>query len=106
MPAATAVRRSTRAPEPPPLRLFTVNQLEAAHPGVAGRVRGWIKRADAGDPAFIALRRAVVRVGRSVLLDEIKFRDFCYQRSAAPPTPGRNPEGINAPARRSRRAAA
>jgi hypothetical protein len=96
MAASAPAPNSTRAaPEPPPLHALTVNQIEAVHPGVAGRLRGWIKRCDAGDPAFIALRFAVVRVGRSVLVDEIRFRKWLHERSAVPPSESRNPEGLN-----------
>jgi hypothetical protein len=62
--AATAVvvEKARRTPKPrrhpleenppPPMRVYTVDQIEAEHPGLKGRVRQWIKRADAGDPSY------------------------------------------------------
>jgi len=106
MPASSARRSTPVVAAAPPLRALTVGQLEVAHPGVTGRIRTWIKRADAGDPAFVSLRHAIARVGRVVLIDEVKFREFLYQRTAAPPAAPRNPTGINTPrsTRRARRA--
>lgn len=67
----------------------TVKQIEERNPGVAGRLRGWIHRADSGDAEFAWLRLAVIRVGRSVLIDELRFIDGLRQRSAIPPAPDR-----------------
>jgi hypothetical protein len=67
----------------------TVRQIEERHPGVSGRLRAWIHRADAGDPELAGLRRAVIRVGRSVLIDELRFVEFLRQRSVIPPAPSR-----------------
>lgn len=67
----------------------SVKQIEERHPGVQGRMRAWIHRADAGDPNFAGLQRAVIRVGRSVLIDELRFTEFLRQRSLIPPAPGR-----------------
>lgn len=105
MPATSLARHPRPAPEPPALRCLTVNQIEAMHPGCAGRVRGWIKRADAGDPAFHQLKLAVARVGRSVLIDEIRFTNWLYESTAGVPAPARNREHVSVPgaARRSRR---
>jgi hypothetical protein len=101
LPAATPVvvekarreanRRRHRLEEspPPPLRAYSVDQIEAEHPGVKGRMRTWIKRADAGDPDFAWLKFCVIRVARSVLIDEIRFRDSLYQRTAIPAAPSR-----------------
>ena len=75
---------------PPPMRVFTVDQIEAEHPGLKGRVRQWIKRADAGDPSYRWLIFCVVRVAGSVLIDDIKFRDALHQRTAIIPAPSRN----------------
>jgi len=63
--------------------------FEAEHPGVKGRLRGWIHRADADDPNFHWLRLCVLRIGRSTLIDEVRFRDELYQRTARPPAPSR-----------------
>jgi len=71
------------------LRALTVKQIEAAHPGVQDRLRSWIHRADSGDPEFAGLRHAVIRVGRSVLVDELRFVEFLRQRSLIPPSPDR-----------------
>ena len=72
-----------------PLCAVTVKQLEARQPGIAGRVRGWIHRADAGDAAFAWLRPAVIRIGRSVLIDELRFVEGLRQRTEIPPAPDR-----------------
>jgi len=105
MSAATPAlrRKPLPAPEPPALRALTVDQIEALHPGCAGRVRQWIKRCDARDVEFLGLRLAIIRIGRSVLVDEIRFRNFLYERSAAEPATARNRAA--APARRGRRTA-
>jgi hypothetical protein len=87
--------KSPAPPRPRPalgetqLRALTVKQTEAAHPGVQGRLRSWIHRADSGDPEFTGLRQAVIRVGRSVLVDELRFVEFLRQRSLIPPAPDR-----------------
>lgn len=77
---------------PPPMRVFSVDQIEAAHPGLKGRLRQWIKRADSGDPAFHWLKLCVVRVERSIFIDDVLFRDKLHQRTALPPAPARNSE--------------
>ncbi len=88
--APVALRRRTPGIDPPPaMRLLTVEQIEEAHPALRNRTRAWIHRADANDPDFAGLRLAVVRVGRSIFIDEIRFREFLYQRSAMPPSPSR-----------------
>ena len=74
---------------PPPLRAYSIAQIEARHPGVKGRLRQWIYRADAGDADFAWLKFCVIRVGRSVLIDEVRFRDSLYQRTAIPAAPAR-----------------
>jgi hypothetical protein len=71
------------------MRAYSVDQIEAEHPGTKGRLRQWIKRADAGDPDFAWLKFCVIRVGRSVLIDDIRFRDSLYQRTAIPAAPSR-----------------
>ena len=74
---------------PPPLRAYTVDQIEGEHPGIKGRLRTWIARADAGDADFAWLKFCVIRVARSVLIDEVRFRDSLYQRTAIPAAPSR-----------------
>ena len=74
---------------PPPLRAYSIDQIETEHPGVKGRLRQWIARSDADDPAFAWLKFCVIRVGRSVLIDEVRFRDSLYQRTAIPAAPSR-----------------
>jgi hypothetical protein len=85
-----ALRKRTPGLDPPPaMRLLTVEQIEQTHPALKGRIRAWIHRADASDPDFAGLRLAVVRVGRSIFVDEVRLREFLYQRSAMPPAPSR-----------------
>jgi hypothetical protein len=94
-----AVEKARRAPTPrrhrleehppPPIRAFSVDQIETLHPGIKGRLRTWIKRADAGDPAFAWLKLCVIRVERSVFIDEVRFRDSLHQRTAIPAGPSR-----------------
>lgn len=74
---------------PPPIRACTIAQIEAQQPGVKGRLRQWIHRADAGDADFAWLKLCVIRVGRSVLIDEVRFRDSLHQRTAVPAAPSR-----------------
>ena len=76
---------------PPPMRAFSIDQIEDEHPGVKGRLRQWIKRADAGDPEFAWLKFCVIRVARSVLIDDVRFRDSLHQRTAIPAAVPRNP---------------
>jgi hypothetical protein len=79
----TATRR--RVPRPAlgetQLCACTINQIEERNPGVKGRMRSWIHRADRGDPEFAGLRHAIIRVGRSVLVDELRFIEFLRQRA-------------------------
>ena len=86
-----AVRRVGKVAMPPrsPMRLLTVEQSEERHPALKGRARTWIHRADQGDPDYVGLRRAIVRVGRNVFLDDFALTEFFYQRSAMPPAPSR-----------------
>ena len=76
-----------------PARLLTVNQLEEAHPALKGRVRGFILRADLGAPDYAGLRDAVVRLGRSVYVDEVPFLAWLHSLRGAPPARPRNPHG-------------
>jgi len=76
-------------PEGAPMRACTVQQLEARHPATAGRLRSWVHRADAGDATFAALKPAIIRIGRSLLIDEPQFERFLRQHSSRPPAPNR-----------------
>jgi hypothetical protein len=96
---AFVVEKSRRAPAPrrhrleesppPPVRAYSIEQIEAEHPGIRGRLRTCIHRADSGDPELSWLRFCVIRIGRSVLIDEVRFRDSLYQRTAIPAAPSR-----------------
>ena len=85
-----------------PLRLQTVHQTEAQHPALTGRLRGWIHKGDAGHPEYIGLRRATVRVGRSLFINQVAFDEWLAQRSAMPPASSRtsNSQAAFAPGRR------
>ena len=95
--ARTARRARLEENPPPPMRASTVDQVEAEHPGVRGRLRTWIKRADAGDEDLAWLKLCIIRIGRSVLIDEIRFRDSLHQRTAIPPAPCRRIPKARAP---------
>lgn len=69
---------------PPPLRAWTIDQIEAEHPGIKGRLRQWVARADAGDTDFRWLKLCTIRVARSVFIDEVKFRASLYEHTAMP----------------------
>src|SRR5438552_3307484 len=88
--APTPRRHRLEESPPPPLRAYSIDQIEAEHPGIKGRLRHWIHRADADDPAFAWLKFCIIRVGRSVLIDEVRFRDSLYQRTAIPAARPRN----------------
>lgn len=72
-----------------PLRAFTVQQVEDLHPGVKGRLRQYIFRAGAGHPDYAWLKPAILRVGRTVLIDEPLFAAGLRQRSGKSPAPDR-----------------
>lgn len=76
-----------------PSRLLTVTQTEEAHPATKGHLRTWIVKADCGNPDFLGLRDAVVRLGRSVYIDEPFFVAWLRSRAGVPPAPSRNPHG-------------
>ena len=76
-------------------RAYSVDQIEADHPGLKGRVRTWIKRADAGDPGFAWLKFCIIRVERSMFIDEVRFRDSLHQRTAIPAAPSRRTEVVS-----------
>lgn len=108
IPTPTVVEKTRRAPTPrrhrldenppPPMRAYSIDQIEAEHPGTKGRLRTWIKRSDAGDADFAWLKFCVIRVGRSVLIDDVRFRDSLYQRTAIPAAPSRRTNPPKVPA--------
>jgi hypothetical protein len=71
------------------MRLVTVEQAEATNPALKGRTRAWIHKADTGHPEYIGLRRAIVRVGRSLFINEHALHEWLAQRAAMPPAPSR-----------------
>ena len=79
------------------LRLQTVHQTEAQHPALRGRLRAWIHKGDAGHPDYVGLRRATVRVGRSLFINQVTFDEWLTQRSAMPPAPPRNSKPVAKP---------
>lgn len=72
-----------------PMRLLTHDQAVETHPALAGRLRTWIAKSDSGDPIFAGLKPAIVRVGRSVYIDDVKLRAFLAAFSSRPPAPSR-----------------
>lgn len=83
---------SWKSQTPAPIAV-TVKQIEQRHPGVQGRMRSWIHRADSGDVELAWLKAAIIRVGRSVLIDQARFDEGLRQRlmiSAAPSRNGRS----------------
>ena len=87
--AASPHRHRLEENPPPPIRACTVPQIESKHPGIEGRLRRWIARADSGDPEFAWLKFCVIRIAGSVLIDEVRFRDSLHQRTAIPAAPSR-----------------
>jgi hypothetical protein len=87
--ATTPRRHRLEEDPPPPIRVYSIDQIEAEHPGIKGRLRRWIQRADAGDVDFAWLKFCVIRVAGSVFVDEVRFRDSLYQRTALPAAPSR-----------------
>lgn len=90
---ASLKRGRPRTPERdiPPLSAHTVEQMAALNPGIGQeRLRTWIHRADSGDPDFHWLRLCTIRVGRSVFIDEFRFRAALHLRTAFPASPSRN----------------
>lgn len=73
--------------------VLTVRQFEDKHTGTKGRMRGYIFRADLGVPDFEGLRGAVIRVGRTVLLDEGAVLAWMGTRTQQPKGAARNPHG-------------
>lgn len=72
---------------------LTVTQFEEKHPATRSRMRGWIMRADLNFPDFAGLSDAIVRVGRSVLVDEAAAINWLDSRKHQPKSPARNPHG-------------
>jgi hypothetical protein len=72
------------------IKAYTVEQMEEGHPGIRGKLRGWITKADAGDPTFGWLRMCIIRIGRSVLINDVEFRLHLYAHTGTPPAPARN----------------
>lgn len=93
--AAVAEAFASALQDGPPMRgpFFSVAQLEARHPAFKGRVRRWILHADAGCSGFDGLRGCVVRIGRSVLLDEAGILNWLSSHAGHPPSVARNPHG-------------
>jgi hypothetical protein len=76
-----------------PACLVTVAQLEERHPALKGRVRSFILRADLGSPDYAPLRDAIIRLGRSVYIDEPKFLEGLRTHAGKPASTPRNPHG-------------
>jgi hypothetical protein len=73
--------------------ILTVSQLEEKHPALKGRLRGYILRADLGFSLYAGLADAVIRVGRSVMVDEAAALRWLETRKHQPRSRGRNPHG-------------
>jgi hypothetical protein len=86
---ASAVERA------PPIRgpILTIQQFEERHPGTKNRMRHYILHADAGCAGYDGLKVCVIRIGRSVMLDESGVLDWLSSHSGHPPSPARNPHG-------------
>lgn len=95
MPAtvATTIHAPDGQPVEYPARLLTVRQTEDAHPAFKGRLRTFILHADLNAPDYAGLRDAVIRLGRSVYIDEGRFLSWLHTRRGAPPAAPRNPHG-------------
>jgi hypothetical protein len=79
----------------PPSRgpFLSVPQFEERHPGFRGRTRRLIFEADNGEPECIGLRPAIIRLRRSVLIDEALFLQWLVSHAAMPKSPARDPHG-------------
>ena len=73
--------------------IVTVLQFEERHPGTSGRMRGYIMRADLGLPDYTGLSDAVIRIGRTVMLDEAAALKWLQSRLHQPKSRARNPHG-------------
>jgi hypothetical protein len=86
------VHRYSKAKAEPPdeMRLLTCDQVEEAHPAFnKQKLRTLISKADNGDPNFADFKAAIVRVGRSVFIDDVRFRAILSARRNLPPAPSR-----------------
>lgn len=73
--------------------ILTVSQFEERHPGTRGRLRKFILRADLGMSAYQDLASAIIRLGRSVMLDEARVLSWLHTRTNQTRSPARNPHG-------------
>jgi hypothetical protein len=73
--------------------ILTVSQIEDKHPALQGRMRGYIMRADLGLSNYEGLSVAVIRVGRTVMLDESAVLHWLESRTQQPKSRPRNPHG-------------
>lgn len=84
--------------------VLTVSQFEEKHPATKNRMRGWIMRADLDLPGFAGLSDAVIRVGRSVMLDEGAVLQWLATHKHQPKSRARNPHGCKGSRMLSKRA--
>lgn len=73
--------------------LLTVSQFEERHPATRNRMRGYIMRADLGLAMYAGLSHAIIRIGRSVMLDESIALSWFKSMAARPKSTPRNPHG-------------
>jgi hypothetical protein len=73
--------------------VLTVSQFEDRHPAMKGRMRGYILRADLGLSLYAGLADGVIRIGRSVMLDESAVLRWLEGRKHQPRSRSRNPHG-------------
>jgi hypothetical protein len=73
--------------------IVTVAQFEERQPATKGKLRSWIGKADKRQDGFDGLRRHVIRVGRSVMLDEAGVMSWLASLSDRSPAVPRNPNG-------------
>lgn len=73
--------------------ILTVPQFEEKHPGTKNRMRGFIMRADLGLPEYDGLCDAVIRIGRSVLVDESQVLQWLETRTNQAKSLARSPHG-------------
>jgi hypothetical protein len=73
--------------------LLTVSQFEERHPATRDRMRGYIMRADQGIPMFAGLSNAIIRVGRSVMIDEMIALGWFESLANRAKSQPRNPHG-------------
>jgi hypothetical protein len=73
--------------------ILRIQQFEERHPGTKGRMRHYILHADSGCAGYEGLRSCVIRIGRSVMLDEAGVLEWLATHSGQPASPPRNPHG-------------